>query len=377
MYVPTPAEANVFNRLRAFFVQRPPEALGAAWRLRERIGPNGTKEAHRRHAAARLEELRRAERNSEASAAAEMRAEADDVERQVADIAFRPDTWFHRLWTIAASTLRGSRPLQLAPADVTVERLFVGWIITDPDADLAGLGLVELASWSGNGCCGREWVLDRLVGEVVPDGVQREPGEIALPVDSIQLMLDRIEGGPSPEGAVSPELFARMRRRDDTGVGGTDTDWKDVQGQLLGKVARKETYTSDRALGRELGCVASTIKKAIRASPVLKGWKARTKKPKAPPKATGLSEAVTDNMRQTREPAPDDVPSDECLDAMMAKVKEVLTPHEYAALEAVEPERRLPLAEAILERDREYEPSPLEPDKPGRRPREVRQLRRA
>jgi len=154
--------------------------------------------------------------------------------------------------------------------------------------------------------------------------------------------------------------------------------WKHVQGQLLAKQDRGEPYSSLLTLSDELGCVSGTIRKAIKNSVTLKGWRARSAGPKAAPKATSLSDAVTAERQQTSEPAPDDVLPDDDVDNLMARlIDQAKTPEQRAELNALNAAGRRELAAAFVAQNLDNEPSPLAPDKPGQRPKTVRQYKRA
>lgn len=162
----------------------------------------------------------------------------------------------------------------------------------------------------------------------------------------------------------------------DAGIGGTDTDWEDIQGLLLAKRDRGEQYTSVRLLGAELKCSDSTIRKAIRKSQTLKGWQARELGPKAAPKAMDLSAVVRDNARQTKELAPDDVLLDDERDAALSQLMDK-HPETRAEVNAMSDDDKARTARLWIEQRADSEPSPLEPDKPGGRPRKVQQHKRA
>jgi hypothetical protein len=209
---------------------------------------------------------------------------------------------------------------------------------------------------------------------------------------------------PTPTVSVSPDLLDRLQRaaaavdpgaidraaeraaakaveaietRDTPGIGGTGTDWKVVQGRLLAKRDRGEPYTSLRKLCAELGCSEATIRKAINKSETLKGWRARGKGLNAAPKATDLDAVVRDNTRQTTEPAPDDVVSDDEVNATMARLIDQARPDERAKLNALDDAARRELARMVRSQTLNNEPSPLESDKPGERSRRVKQYKRA
>jgi hypothetical protein len=165
------------------------------------------------------------------------------------------------------------------------------------------------------------------------------------------------------------------QKRKAPGIGGTDIDWKDVQGQLLAKRERGEPYTSLRKLVAELGCSDGVIRKAIIKSVTLRGWQARSMEPKAAPKATDVGEIVIDNARQTAEAAPHDVLLDDERDAALAQLMDK-HPESRAEINAMSDEGKAKAAKLWIEQRADAEPSPLEPDKPGERPRTVRQHKR-
>ena len=161
------------------------------------------------------------------------------------------------------------------------------------------------------------------------------------------------------------------------GIGGTDTDWKDVQDKLLGKRDRGEPYTSERRLAEELGCSSGTISKAIDKSESLRGWVARHVGAKAAPKATGVDGAVADNTRQSTEPAPDDFLPPDDVDATMARLIEQANPEERAKLNTLDEAGRRELVATYQAQNLDDEPSPLETDPPGKRRRKVTAHKRA
>jgi len=154
-------------------------------------------------------------------------------------------------------------------------------------------------------------------------------------------------------------------------------DWKEVQGRLLVKRERGEPFTSLRKLGTELGCSDATIRKAINESDTLKGWRTRNTGPKAAPKATDLGAVVKDNRRQTTEPAPDDVLSDDDVDATMARLIDKAKPTERAKLNALDDAGRRALVATCHAQNLDDEPSPLEPNQPGEPSRKVKHHKRA
>jgi biotin operon repressor len=162
----------------------------------------------------------------------------------------------------------------------------------------------------------------------------------------------------------------------DASIGGTNTNWKDVQGRLLAKRESGEPYTSLRTLADELDCSTATIRKAIKESTLLKGWQVRSERRKAAPKATDLGAVARDNRAQATESAPDDVLLDEDVDAIMARLINQAGPDERAKLNALDEEKRKALAAAYQAQNLDDEPSPLEGDTPGKRRRKVKQHKR-
>lgn len=201
---------------------------------------------------------------------------------------------------------------------------------------------------------------------------------LALPTVSpaIQERIDRLEAATAGIERVAGVIESLGARDDDAGVGGTDTDWKDVQRRLLAKRDRGEPYTSLRKLCAELKCSDATIRKAIDESETLEGWQVRSAGPKTAPKATDLGAVVIDNTRQTTEPAPDDVLPDDDVDATMARLINQARPDERAKLNALDDAGRRALVATYQSQNLDDEPSPLKPDKPGERPRNVKQHKR-
>jgi hypothetical protein len=160
-------------------------------------------------------------------------------------------------------------------------------------------------------------------------------------------------------------------------IGGTDTDWREVQARLLGKRERGEPYTSLRKLAGEIGCSDATIRKAIDESESLLGWRARSPGRKSTPKATDLAGVVLDNARQTAEPAPDDFLPQDDVDATIARLIEHANADERAKLNALDDAGRRKLVATYHAHNMDEERSPMEPDKPGERVRKVTYRKRA
>jgi hypothetical protein len=213
----------------------------------------------------------------------------------------------------------------------------------------------------------REWITEL---QVQFEAARRLPPKTALlsvDQDAINRLAD----------TVVARAVEAMESRDEAAIGGTDTDWKDVQGRLLAKRSRGEPYTSLRKLKVELGCSDATIRKAIADSDELKGWKARSKATKAAPKATDLGAAVKENTRQTTEPAPDDFLPDDDVDATMRWLIEQAKPDERAKLNVLDDAGRRALVAEFQAQNLDAEPSPLEPDNPSKRPWKVKEFKRA
>ena len=175
---------------------------------------------------------------------------------------------------------------------------------------------------------------DELGAVLETRGLMRPPQRPRCPVspdllDRLQRAAAAVDPGAIDRAAERAAVKAveAMETRDDTGIGGTDTDWKDVQGRLFAKRDRGEPYTSLRKLSDELNCSDATIRKAIDDSETLQGWRARsTDQGVAPRAATDLGAVVRGNARQATEPAPDDVLPDDDVDATMARLIDQANP---------------------------------------------------
>ncbi len=150
------------------------------------------------------------------------------------------------------------------------------------------------------------------------------------------------------------------------------TDWTVVQGQLLAKLDRGESFTPLRRLAVEMRCCDSTIRKAINKSPRLKAWQAQNGRRKAAPKAMRLNEVVNDTVAQAKERAPDDVLLDEDVDIVMNRLIQEARPEERARLNAMNQDDRRELVSCFLSQDRDSEPSPVQSGGPGQQSRGVR-----
>jgi hypothetical protein len=187
-----------------------------------------------------------------------------------------------------------------------------------------------------------------------------------------------------PKASISPTMLtqiaeqvaAGIQRRRTRGIGSAATEWGKIQAKLLEKRERGHPFTSLRQLEAELKCSTSTIRKAIGKSDVLKGWRARYTGEKASPRATGLSQVVKDDMRQSREQPPSEVLLDDEVDAVMNRLIKQAAPDELAKLNAMDRAGRRALAATYLAQTRDLEPNPLDPERPDERPRKVRHHKR-
>lgn len=265
-------------------------------------------------------------------------------------------------------------PLCAYPWESLKVREFPGWV-REHHAD--GEDRIML-----NEDCGH--VVARLATEQAGHDTVRVPivrvGDAKALLLRLRAWLARFEQRDSGGGAMSPAAEGveapAVEPKDAPGVagiGGTDTDWKEIQGRLLAKREQSEKYTSVRRLAAELACSDATIRKAIDKSDTLKEWRARSAAPTAAPRATDLGAVVRDNTPQTKEPAPDDVLTDDDVDAVMARLIDQAKPDERAMLNAMNDAERRELVATCQAQNLDDEPSPLEPDKPGERSRLVRQ----
>ncbi len=150
-------------------------------------------------------------------------------------------------------------------------------------------------------------------------------------------------------------------------------DWQDVKAHLERLCNQGEHYTSQRILAGRLNCSLTTVNKAICKSSKLQDWMGQKRKSRGSPSVTGLSEVIADNARQSREADPADTLDDNDVDKAMARLIEQAQPKECPKLKALDAEGRRALAHAYYAHNLDAEPSPLEDDPPGRRPRRVRQ----
>jgi hypothetical protein len=178
------------------------------------------------------------------------------------------------------------------------------------------------------------------------------------------------------DAAVTAQIPAKQDAHDGSKVQRSKVTWQEVQPALLAKRERGEPFKGVRAYAREFGCSWSTVKSAIAKSPSLKGWKARHG-PKAAPKASTIGGAIADDTAQSREAPPEDALPDEEVDAIMDHLMDRAAEPEREKMRRKDAAERRELARTFLSQKREYEPSPLEPDDLDRRPRRVRQHKRA
>lgn len=192
----------------------------------------------------------------------------------------------------------------------------------------------------------------------------------SIPIAAAPLTLD----GTTSRGTADQSNRGIAGKR---GIINTDTDWNEVQGRLLVKRERNEPYISLEKLALEMNCSDFTIRKAIEHSEILQDWQARSQKRKAAPKATGLGEVELNNTLQTKEPDPSDVLPEDEVDTLMAQLINKAKPAERAELNALDAAGRRRVAAMAQSHNLHYEPSPLDPDKPGSPPRKVKHHKRA
>lgn len=190
---------------------------------------------------------------------------------------------------------------------------------------------------------------------------------VAKKLESVRVMLT--ESTTVPKAGAEAAALPVVQRASDLDRKTSEADenspciWKDIQNRLLGKRERGEPYTSSRMLAKECGCSDSTIRKVIKISNVLQGWKARNEKPKAAPPAQSLNEKALDKLPQTREATPDEYLPDDDVDNLMAKLISEAKPEERAELNAMNTQQRRELVRAYQEQSLDDEPSPLKPDR--------------
>jgi hypothetical protein len=98
----------------------------------------------------------------------------------------------------------------------------------------------------------------------------------------------------------------------------TKVTWQAAADKMLGMLHRNEPFTSQRKLGKQIGCSASTINTAIKETEVLHEWaQIRTV---STPKAQSLTEVVIDNVAQSREADPADFMSKEDVDEILERL---------------------------------------------------------
>jgi hypothetical protein len=146
--------------------------------------------------------------------------------------------------------------------------------------------------------------------------------------------------------------------------------WQEVQAQLLSMRDRGERYTNGRDLAERCGCTEGTIRKAIKKSAILKGWRIRYRSPSRGIRTQPLSEIVEDQTGQSTEGAPHQVVLDDDVDAMMARLIKQAKPEERSRLEAMSPEARRELARTCQEQFSDEKSSSRAPRKARRRKRE-------
>lgn len=172
---------------------------------------------------------------------------------------------------------------------------------------------------------------------------------------------------------------------------GSNSNWRDVQEQLIALREQGEPYTNIQDLAKRLKCSPSTVHKAIRPglsqlksleedqqdevnakARLLQGWQARGPAGNRAPHAESLSDVVVDNTRQQKEADPSNVMPDEEVDRVMGRLIEKAAPEKRANLNALNAEERRTLATEYHAQGLDNEPSPLEPDRPDCRPQQVK-----
>ena len=94
--------------------------------------------------------------------------------------------------------------------------------------------------------------------------------------------------------------------------------WQEAADKMLGMLHRNEPFTSQRKLGKQIGCSPSTINTAIKETEVLHEW--ADIKTVSTPKAQSLTEVVIDKVAQHREADPADFMSVEDVDTILDRL---------------------------------------------------------
>ncbi len=146
----------------------------------------------------------------------------------------------------------------------------------------------------------------------------------------------------------------------------------DVVAQLERYRVAGGPYLDQRTFSRLCGCQPSTVNKAIQKNTALRAWKDAARRARkqgaAPRRDTGDFDIVLEQVAAKSEQP---VMADE-VDAIMEKLRRqaARNPEWVGALDEMSPDERAKTAQ--LYADGDYEPSFLEPDAPGERPRKVK-----
>ncbi|MBN2446039.1 MAG: hypothetical protein JXO22_04905 [Phycisphaerae bacterium] len=139
------------------------------------------------------------------------------------------------------------------------------------------------------------------------------------------------------------------------GAASGDADWHDVQRRLLELNDRGVPYTSIGKLAKQLGCANATVQKAIKNSATLKGWQARHTGSSRSPRATSITEMVTDNAEQFREPDPTAAAEGDDVDLVFARLIQEAQPEERAQLNEMDADARRAIVELLKNDPDQYD----------------------
>jgi len=138
----------------------------------------------------------------------------------------------------------------------------------------------------------------------------------------------------------------------------------------------REPYTNLRDLMARTGAKStSTVSKAIKSSITLSAWQARKTKRTSPPHAVNLTDSVEYHAHSDTKYDPSDITTDEKAYVAMARfideARRQGNTDEIAKLNSMTDDECRELAKVYYAQNQDNEPSPLEPDPPGTRPRKV------
>lgn len=155
-------------------------------------------------------------------------------------------------------------------------------------------------------------------------------------------------------------LLTELRELEARAVQPSDaSDAQDIIERLERLRKSGEKYTSQGDFATRFKCSRATISKAIGKSDTLTKWMSDAR-PKPVPRATSLNEVVADNAKQAKEPDPSELPPDDEVDAVMARLIDDAGPERRAELNAMNAEGRQKLAAIYIENGYENEPSSLD-----------------